>query len=43
MQEVVARGKCGVSDERREYRPSTSRPVGEKELRGGVGGLVLVS
>ena len=43
MREVVARGKCGVSEERREYRPSTSRPVGEKEPHGGVGGLVVVS
>ena len=43
MREDEARGKCGVSEERREYRPSTSRPVGENESPGGVGGLVVVS
>jgi hypothetical protein len=38
-----SRRKHDVIEEGREYRPSTSRPVGEEESRGGVGGLVLVS
>ena len=42
MREVLG-GIVVFSEEGREYWPSTSRPVGEKELRGGVGGLVLVS
>ena len=43
MREDEARRNCGVSEEGREYRPNTSRPVGEKESCGGVGGLVVVS
>ena len=43
MREILAREKRGVSEERREYRPNTSGSVGEKESRGGVGGLVVVS
>ena len=38
-----SRRKRNVIEEGRENRPSTSRPVGEEESRGGVGGLVLVS
>ena len=33
MREDEARGKCGVIEEGREYRPSTSRPVGENGNR----------
>ena len=38
-----SRRKRDVNEEGREYRPSTSRPVGEEESRGGVGGLVVIS